>query len=524
MTGRDGLVRGARAAEKAGDLERARVLLEAALRLPGGPEDPSPAAILRWVGATHRAAGDTQAALDCFRASLTVAARAGDDGDVSHAWNWLGILHQDRGELDRADRYFERARRRAVRCGDRGLVAMVEQNLGINANIRGDVHAALDHYHHSLRAYRSLGDDRRIAQVLNDRGMAFTDLAMWPAAARAFDESAALCDRIGDLHTRVMVEVNRIELALARGDLETASRTCDQALVLAQRLGRERVLGEVYRWLGAVQGRLENADEAEHYLLHALDIAERLEVPLQAGEALSELAALYSARNRNQEALRALSRARRVFSGMKARRDLADIARRLRAMEATFMAIVRRWGESIESKDRYTAGHCRRVAEYGVRLAEAAEVDEETLTWFRMGAFLHDVGKISVPGSILNKPGKLTEAEHEIMRRHAEIGATIVERIEFPWDIAPMVRSHHERWDGTGYPDGLRGEAIPLSARILCVADVYDALTTTRSYRPAYSSDEALAIMRRDAGRGLDPDLFARFEALILERPEARAA
>jgi putative nucleotidyltransferase with HDIG domain len=140
------------------------------------------------------------------------------------------------------------------------------------------------------------------------------------------------------------------------------------------------------------------------------------------------------------------------------------------------------------------------------------------LVWFRMGAFLHDVGKIETPAEVLNKPGKLTPEEWAVMQAHTVEGDQIVAELNFPWDIRPIVRSHHERWDGSGYPDGLRGEEIPLSARVLCVADVYDALTTTRSYRPALPPREALRIMEQDAGRLLDAQLFSTFRKLLEER------
>ena len=133
-----------------------------------------------------------------------------------------------------------------------------------------------------------------------------------------------------------------------------------------------------------------------------------------------------------------------------------------------------------------------------------------------------DVADVTaVPADLLNKAGKLSPAEWEVMRRHTIAGVELLSSIDFPWDIRPMVRSHHERWDGEGYPDGLSGEEIPLSARILCVADVFDALTTTRSYRPAYGAREALEVMGRDAGKIFDPETFRVFERLVIEAIEA---
>ena len=184
-----------------------------------------------------------------------------------------------------------------------------------------------------------------------------------------------------------------------------------------------------------------------------------------------------------------------------------------------FLDIVRKWGASIESKDRYTQGHCERVTEYAVRLAQAAGFDERTLFWFRMGALLHDVGKIVVPSEVLNKPGMLTREERRLMERHPVAGVELVAGIDFPSDIRPMIRHHHEWWDGSGYPDKLAGEAIPLSARILCIADVYDALTTNRPYRLAYAHERAMEIMEADVGRLFDPALWPLFRECMSGGP-----
>jgi putative nucleotidyltransferase with HDIG domain len=172
--------------------------------------------------------------------------------------------------------------------------------------------------------------------------------------------------------------------------------------------------------------------------------------------------------------------------------------------------MAKQWGDSIESKDRYTQGHCERVAFFACVLADSAGFNSRSLFWFRIGALLHDIGKIIVPTEVLNKPGKLTDEEWAIMKRHPEAGLELVADIDFPGDIGAIIRNHHERWDGAGYPDGLKGEEIPFAARILCVADVYDALTTTRSYRPGLTHARAAEIMRASTGQ-FDPDLLETF-------------
>jgi putative nucleotidyltransferase with HDIG domain len=236
---------------------------------------------------------------------------------------------------------------------------------------------------------------------------------------------------------------------------------------------------------------------------------------LLAAEVAREQAELYSAMRRERETLQALNTSHRLFSELRAQRDLADVARRMRGLEQRFYDIVSAWARSIESKDPYTLGHCERVADYACAILRALDPDASTLFWFRIGALLHDVGKINVPMDVLNKPGKLTPEERALMEGHPVAGVELLKDVEFPWDVLPMVRSHHERWDGKGYPDRLTGEAIPLHARVLALADVFDALTTDRPYRPAFSPQEALRMMREDSGGAFDPSLFPVFEKVV---------
>ena len=164
----------------------------------------------------------------------------------------------------------------------------------------------------------------------------------------------------------------------------------------------------------------------------------------------------------------------------------------------------------------HTQGHCVRVADLACALwARVSAGNDGSLFWFRIGALLHDVGKLMVPADVLNKPGKLTDEEWALVRKHPSAGVELLADIEFPWDVRPIVESHHERWDGRGYPHGLAGEEIPLMARVLCIADVYDALTSHRSYKRALSHSEAMDIMRADVGTQFDPALFVAFEEVV---------
>jgi putative two-component system response regulator len=165
----------------------------------------------------------------------------------------------------------------------------------------------------------------------------------------------------------------------------------------------------------------------------------------------------------------------------------------------------------IESRDRYTRGHIERVERYAVRVARALEWDVERITLLEFGALLHDIGKILAPRRILNKPDKLTEAEWIIMRRHPENGAQMLTGVEHLRETLPYVLYHHERWDGKGYPTGLAGRSIPVEARLLAIADAYDAMTNDRPYRAAVPIAKALDEIQRCSGTQFDPELVNVF-------------
>lgn len=181
----------------------------------------------------------------------------------------------------------------------------------------------------------------------------------------------------------------------------------------------------------------------------------------------------------------------------------------LERAEAVLLSLAR----SIEAKDPYTEGHCERLAELAESLGCSLCLSEGDLSALKRAAFLHDIGKVAVPDSILGKPGPLTDAEWQIMRMHPVIGEHICSPLKALRSALPIIRHHHEKGDGTGYPDGLRGDDIPLAARVLQVVDVYDALTSERPYRAAIPSEEALEQMRREVERGWWDDVV--FDAFV---------
>ena len=189
-----------------------------------------------------------------------------------------------------------------------------------------------------------------------------------------------------------------------------------------------------------------------------------------------------------------------------------DANQHLGQVNRLYLSTIETLAMAIDAKDQVTHGHIRRVQTQATSLAKEVGVrDENLLKAIEAAALLHDMGKLAVPEYILNKPGKLTEAEFEKMKLHASVGADILSAIDFPYPVVPIVRHHHENWDGSGYPAGIRGTDIPIGARILSVVDCFDALTSDRPYRPKLSDEEALAILKERRGTMYDPMIVDTF-------------
>jgi len=184
----------------------------------------------------------------------------------------------------------------------------------------------------------------------------------------------------------------------------------------------------------------------------------------------------------------------------------------LAKVNRVYVGAIEALAHAVDAKDEVTHDHTRRVQDRAVNLAREMGVEDEgEIQAIKAASLLHDIGKLAIPEHILNKPGRLTPAEYEIMKRHAAIGADILSVIGFPFAVAPIVRSHHENWDGSGYPDGIAGENIPVGSRILAVVDCFDALTSDRPYRPKLEDPEALQIISDRRGTMYDPRVVDTF-------------
>ncbi|HEV3048819.1 MAG TPA: tetratricopeptide repeat protein, partial [Longimicrobium sp.] len=368
------------------------------------------------VGHCHRNAGRQELAEEMLGLAQTLGELHGRDDIIGRALNGLGVLAMARGNTDAAEQLYLRANEHGRRAEDQEIIGETEQNLGVIANMRGDVDEAQARYETALEYLDPVKSVRGRITSLNNLGLLLLSKGELDQAEVHLQAALRICREVGDVVREGAVHINHAELYLARGEMDRAREACDEGFEIFSRLNDEQRQAEALKFYGVIYRESGKLHLAEIHLQRAIQITRTTNVWLEA-HTQREMARVLRLQGRNRQALEALNRSHALFTSLQARPDLADIDERVAELEVDFLSLVRFWGESIEAKDRYTLGHCARVADYACRIAERAGLTERDLVWFRMGAFLHDVGKTEVPEEILNKPGRLTDEERAIMER-----------------------------------------------------------------------------------------------------------
>jgi putative nucleotidyltransferase with HDIG domain len=319
---------------------------------------------------------------------------------------------------------------------------------------------------------------------------------------------------VSGMITRPIVQLTRTAERLAGGDLRQRARVYgrDEAGVLARTFnglldGLERTCRDL-----ETRNRSLERDAAKRALELDKDAAERLRIERELRLARIEIDGLVAKRTEQ------LARANDELHGkvLETRRSEDFLQNTLDRLERSLEATFRAMAMTLELRDPYMAGHQQKVASLAVRIAQEMNMPAEKIESLRFAGVIHDIGKITAPLEIMAKPGRLSKSEFQIIKDHPRIGYEMIKDITFPWPVAHIVLQHHERLDGSGYPEGLAGEAILVEARILAVADVVEAISSLRPYRPALGTDKALEEIRK--GRGFRYDARAVDACLRLFR------
>jgi len=445
---------------------------------------------------------------------LAEAVGRGKTRDMADFLNLLGGISFQLGEMDRAEAWFSAALRTAEREGDRSRKAAALVNLGAVANVRGRFDQALSRYRRGRRSYHRAGNKLGEARALHNLGLCYADLKRWRRAAQCYRMALRLAAGEEPMLAG-FIALNASEVHLALGELKLARKRCDEAAEGLIAMEAWVAVADVDRRYGDIFRRMGKPGLAREHLRRAARRGRELGSPLIEAEALRALGQVHVDGGALEEALECYGRALALFRSLDAGHELAD---------TVIVEIVEVLSRRIEAWDARLFGHSARVARYAAATGQRMGLGRERVMGLLVAGYLHDIGKLQVESEVLAKPEEFTRAERARVQRHCAAGAEHVARFELPWDIAPIVRAHHEEYDGSGYPDRLAGEEIPLEARILHAADVFDALVSPRPWRGAWSREDAVAYLELSAGRSFDPGIVDAFLAVLRGSSEGEDA
>ncbi len=515
----DELIRQAESSSLSGGLDEAVALFRRVVRRAGRAGQPSLQAMaMRRLGNLYWRKGDPRRAMRYFRRSLRVSDSCGDVTGSAKAYNGIGTLYFNSGNWTKVKEYYNLAIESARQENDLTLVANVFNNLGAMSNILGDRNMAASYYEEAIDIYRQMRDYRGLARTYNNLGLTSRDRGDWENAARHYKHSTSIAQKLGDVSMTANATLNYVQVLIELEKFGEARDTCDGAYEIVSSTGEASGIAEAMMLYGMIYTRMEKWALAEKHFTDSLALNEKHNNVLGTAECYREMSLLYRAWGKNKKTLECLGRSFNAFKRLRAIRYLQDIDGKIADLEELTFKITRDMGAEVESKDTYTFGHSQRVAHYAVELAKRMSIENEQIKAIMVAAYLHDLGKVKVDREILLKERKLTPEEYYVIQMHPVWGVEILGDVDFPWEVKPFIRWHQERWDGSGYPDGLMGEDIPLGARIIAVADFFDALTTDRPYRSAYPLKQAVKIMKKEAGVSLDPGITKKFIRIVKER------
>jgi putative nucleotidyltransferase with HDIG domain len=476
---------------------------------------PLRAEVFLEIGQLLAKQGELDSALGHIHRALAAYRRIGDQRGVCKSLRNLGVIYIELGEFEDAETAYTEAIDIAQKEGQNILYADLINNLGAIKNMKGDWEEALACYQTAREAYEREKEVRKSAYTINNIGITLLEREQYDLALKNFIAALKVSETIKDAPLSLILSINLTDLYIKRNDLEEAKRYCNNAIlyICSEKLRNSQRV-ETLKLAGRIAYLEKRYGEALQRFDEALEICRELGLQYFEAEVLYEKGNLFLRSERHWEALQALENSYQIFAQLEASGKVEKTERLIGFIEELYLKIFESMAFNVDQKDPYTKGHSDRVAKLALLLARELGLSDREIKELVAGSLLHDIGKLDISDEILKKKGRLIDEEFQIIKNHPELGVQRLAGIKFPWDIASIIRYHHERYDGKGYPCGLAGNLIPLGARIICVADVFDALTSERPYREAYSTEKALRVMKTEMSGAFDPVIFDIFASL----------
>ncbi len=437
---------------------------------------------------------------------------------MASAVNEIGNLHILDGHYKQAREFFDKALALARRTRQTGLLGRFLKDMGNLKVLLGRYEKRVDDPLGQLRKFEMEKDWRKAANLYLELGSNFRRKDKLDEAVGFYSRSTRMARRAGDEELLFKSSV-AMSTALARIDkCDQARKISIQVLKLARRCGEEEKLAQALLTFGLIERKRGRWDRAEKALEKA---AARCCNPFSTellAEISRELGLLNESRGRWRSALVYMSRAFSILEGLWYHKPGKYFEEKLSEAELHFFRIAHSIGQIVEIRTMLSPGHSERVARLGLELSKVLGLPPDEGKAILVAGFLHDLGKVRVRKDVMTRGGKFSEEKLALLKKHPEWGNDLLEDVEFSWGVKDIILHHHERTDGSGFPWGLRGEEIPLGARIIAISDVYDLLMSPRHEWKIDTGAEVLDIMEEEMKGKFDPELFDAFKKMITEQ------
>nr|MBN2278853.1 tetratricopeptide repeat protein [candidate division Zixibacteria bacterium] len=460
--------------------------------------------------------GELDRALGYVHRALAGNRRLNDPLGICKSLRNLGAIYIELGEFDDAEAAYEEGIGIALNNQLNLLHADLSNNLGTIKNIKGEWQAALECYKTARTTYESEGEVRKSAYTFNNIGITLMEQDDYEQAHQNYVAALRIADSIKDESLILILNINLTDLLLKIKNIPEARKYCLSAHQLIRNKGlKNSQLVETIKLAGKIALFEENYNEALARFNEARDLCEELGLQFLEAEILFEIGSLCQMTEQHMQALQILEQAFQLFHQLNVTGRLEKTRKLICSVEDLYLKVFEAMASQVDQKDPYTKGHSDRVANLALFIARKLGLSDHETKSIVAAGLLHDIGKLQVPDEILKKPGRLTPAEFDEIKKHPDTGIRILAGIKLPWEVIPLIRHHHEKFNGEGYPSGLSGDNIPIGARVICVADVFDALTSARPYRKAFDASKAIGIMEKEMIGSFDPVVLETLIELI---------